>query len=67
MNLSIKNDIKVLIPAFVIGRAQEYYDLIKNSTIKANILVDGLAIKINEYYSSVDKKLDKKKTLKAID
>ena len=58
INLSIKNDIKVLIPAFAIGRAQECYDLIKNSTIKANILVDGLAIKINEYYGAIDKKLN---------
>lgn len=58
INLSIKNNIKVLIPAFAIGRAQECYDLIKNSTIKANILVDGLATKINEYYGFVDKKLN---------
>lgn len=58
INLSIKNNIKVLIPAFAIGRAQECYELIKNSTTKASILVDGLAIKINEYYCHVDKKLN---------
>lgn len=58
INLSIKNNIKVLIPAFAIGRAQECYELIKNSTTKANILVDGLAIKINEYYDYVDKNLN---------
>ena len=54
INLSVKNNIKVIIPAFAIGRAQECYDLIKNSTIKANILVDGLATKVNEYYGSIN-------------
>jgi putative mRNA 3-end processing factor len=54
INLSVKNNIKVIIPAFAIGRAQECYDLIKNSTIKANVLVDGLATKVNEYYGSIN-------------
>lgn len=56
INLSVKNNVKVLIPAFAIGRAQECYDLIRNSTIKANILIDGLAIKINDYYASNERK-----------
>lgn len=55
VNLSIRNNIKVLIPAFAIGRSQECYNLIKNSTIKEDILIDGLAAKINEYYGYTDK------------
>lgn len=55
-NLSVKNKKKVLIPSATIGITQEYYDLIKNSTTKANILIDGLAVKVNKYYNKVDKK-----------
>ena len=58
VNLSIKNNIKVIIPTFAIGVAQECYDIIKNSTIKANILIDGLALKVNEYYNKVEKEID---------
>lgn len=58
VSLSIRNEIKVVIPSFAIGVAQECYDLINNSTTKANVLVDGLAIKVNEYYNKVEKKLN---------
>ncbi|MEG1311275.1 MAG: MBL fold metallo-hydrolase [Romboutsia sp.] len=54
-NLSVKNKKKVLIPSATVGITQEYYGLIKNSTIKAKILIDGLATKINKYYNEVDK------------
>lgn len=57
INLSIKNDKKVIIPSFSIGKAQECYDLITKSTIKGNVLVDGLAVKINEYYNKVEKNI----------
>lgn len=55
-NLSVKNKKRVLIPSATIGITQEYYDLIKNSTTKASILIDGLAVKVNKYYNKVDKK-----------
>lgn len=55
VNLSIKNNIKVLIPALAIGMSQECYNLIKNSTINEEILIDGLASKINKYYGYDDK------------
>lgn len=58
VNLSIKNNIKVIIPTFAIGVAQECYDIIKNSTIRANMLIDGLALKVNEYYNKVEKEID---------
>lgn len=58
VSLSLKNEIKVIIPSFAIGVAQECYDLINNSTIKASVLVDGLAIKVNEYYNKVEKKFN---------
>ncbi len=58
-NISVKNNVKVFIPAFAIGRAQECYDIIKNSTVNANIIVDGMATKISEYYNLVDNKIDR--------
>ncbi|WP_270941390.1 MBL fold metallo-hydrolase [Romboutsia lituseburensis] len=51
VDLSIKNNKKVIVPSFSVGIAQEYYELINNSTIKANVIVDGSAIKVNEYYN----------------
>lgn len=51
VDLSIKNNKKVIVPSFSVGIAQEYYELINNSTIKANAIVDGSAIKVNEYYN----------------
>ncbi|MGL5313434.1 MAG: MBL fold metallo-hydrolase [Peptostreptococcaceae bacterium] len=56
INLCVKNEVKIIIPTFAIGVAQECYDMINNSTIKAEILVDGLAVKVNEYYNKVGKK-----------
>ncbi|MCR8746533.1 MBL fold metallo-hydrolase [Romboutsia lituseburensis] len=53
VDLSIKNNKKVIVPSFSVGIAQEYYELINNSTIKANVLVDGSATKVNEYYNKV--------------
>lgn len=58
INLSLNNNIKVIIPSFAIGVAQECYDLINNSTTKANILLDGLAIKVSEYYNKVEKRFN---------
>ncbi|MDK2585693.1 MBL fold metallo-hydrolase [Romboutsia sedimentorum] len=57
INLSLKNDKKVIIPSFSIGKAQECYDLITKSTIKGNVLMDGSAIKINEYYNKIEKNI----------
>lgn len=51
VDLSIKNNKKVIVPSFSVGIAQEYYELINNSTIKANVIVDGSAIRVNEYYN----------------
>lgn len=58
VNLCVKNKVKIIIPTFAIGVAQECYDMINNSTIKADVLVDGLAIKVNEYYNKVEKKFN---------
>ncbi len=69
-NLSANNKVKVLLLAFAIGRAQECYDLVTNSTINANTIIDGSAIKMSQYYNKVDKKnnkienIDYKKPLK---
>jgi len=57
INLSIKNNKKVIIPSFSVGRAQECYDLITKSTIKGNVLVDGVGIKVNEYYNKIEKNI----------
>ena len=57
INLSIKNNKKVIIPSFSVGRAQECYDLITKSTIKGNVLVDGIGIKVNEYYNKIEKNI----------
>lgn len=51
VDLSIKNNKKVIVPSFSVGIAQEYFELINNSTIKANVIVDGSAIRVNEYYN----------------
>lgn len=58
VNLCIKNNIKIIIPAFAIGVAQECYDIINKSTVKANVLVDGLALKVNKYYNKVEKRFN---------
>lgn len=58
IDLSIKNNIKVLLPSSAIGKAQETHNLIRNSTIKGDILVDGIAKNISIYYNLLDKSDD---------
>ncbi|MGL4911329.1 MAG: MBL fold metallo-hydrolase, partial [Romboutsia sp.] len=64
INLSVKNNKKVIIPSFSVGKAQEYYELIQKSTIKAHVIVDGSAIKVNEYYNKINKNFNANDKLK---
>lgn len=64
INLSYKNSVKVFIPSFAIGRAQECQAII-NEEDSMYALIDGLAKKVTNYYNqfSINSNLISKKTL----
>ena len=64
IDLSVRNNKKVIIPSFSVGKAQEYYELIRKSTIKARVIVDGSATKVNEYYNKINKNFSANNELK---
>lgn len=64
VELSYRNNVKVFIPSFAIGRAQEIQSII-NEENSMYVLVDGLAKNITKYYNqfSISSNLISSKTL----
>ncbi|MFI3209712.1 MAG: MBL fold metallo-hydrolase [Peptostreptococcaceae bacterium] len=50
VNLSVRNNIKVIIPSSAIGKSQECFDIVKSDLPETKIIIDGLATKVNKIY-----------------
>ena len=51
INDVIKDDGRVLVPAFAVGRSQEMLSIIHAHKLSTNVYVDGMARKVNQIYT----------------